>query len=399
MGKKIKWTKEACHEEALKYNTRVEFYNKSSVAYTMSCRNKWIEDITKHMTQSKTPNHYWTKEKCHEEALKYHTKKEFSINSPKARKYAYKNGWLDEICLHMIKLGNRMFRCVYAYEFPDNHVYVGLTYNIHVRNLNRINDPNDQVTKHINKTQQTPIIKQITDYISVNEASKLENIYIENYKNDGWIILNKAKGGGIGGGHIIWDKNVCKIEALKYKTRSEFENNSLGAYSAARKNLWLDEICSHMFLMCVHWTKEMCIKEASKCKTKTEFRENSPNAYAASYLSGWMDEVTDKLIKCERWTKEKCLKEALKYETKADFIEFSKKAYRAAIKYRWVFDISQHMVSNKKHKGYWKIKRNCYDEGAKYKTKTEFKKYASGAYSSAKKNGWLNDIISNMNNT
>jgi len=43
-----------------------------------------------------------------------------------------------------------------------------------------------------------------------------------------------------------WTKERCAEEAKKHKTRTEFQRNSSGAYSAALENSWLDQICSHM---------------------------------------------------------------------------------------------------------------------------------------------------------
>ena len=43
------WTKEKCHEEALKYNTRGEFQKKSSTAYVKSRKEKWLDEICIHM--------------------------------------------------------------------------------------------------------------------------------------------------------------------------------------------------------------------------------------------------------------------------------------------------------------------------------------------------------------
>ena len=48
------------------------------------------------------PNKYWNKEKCVEEAYKYKTRKEFFSNCHSAYNKCYKEGWLDEVCLHMI---------------------------------------------------------------------------------------------------------------------------------------------------------------------------------------------------------------------------------------------------------------------------------------------------------
>lgn len=47
--------------------------------------------------RKKLPNGYWTKEKCHVEALKFKYKIEFLKNSASAYVISRKNSWLDEI--------------------------------------------------------------------------------------------------------------------------------------------------------------------------------------------------------------------------------------------------------------------------------------------------------------
>ena len=39
------WNKERVIEEAMKYSTKVMFHNKSSVAYRVALRNKWMDEI------------------------------------------------------------------------------------------------------------------------------------------------------------------------------------------------------------------------------------------------------------------------------------------------------------------------------------------------------------------
>ena len=65
------WTKEKCHEIALKFKTKKQFKKEYSYVYKISLKNKYINDITNHMTEIVKPLNYWTKEKCHEESLKY----------------------------------------------------------------------------------------------------------------------------------------------------------------------------------------------------------------------------------------------------------------------------------------------------------------------------------------
>ena len=99
----MKWTKEKCKEEALKYNYRNEFKNKSAGAYRASIKNKWIEDITKHMLKPYEKNVKWTKEKCQKEALTYNHRFDFKKGNSSAYNSAYYNNWLYDICSHMIE--------------------------------------------------------------------------------------------------------------------------------------------------------------------------------------------------------------------------------------------------------------------------------------------------------
>lgn len=237
---------------------------------------------------------FWTKEKCHYEALKYSYRYEFQKKSIRAYSAACRNGWLDDVCSHMQKTGNWYKRCVYVYEFSDNSAYIGLTYNLSERNLNRKKNKNDAVTKHINNTNLKPKLKQLSDYVSVNLASSLEIFYIDKYRKNGWNILNVAKGGTVGNHPYRWTFNNCKNEALKYKTRNEFKKNNKSAYEASRINGWLNEICSHMKFVLTYWTYELCEKEALKYGTRRKLHDNCYGAYYAGLKNNWLDKIFPK---------------------------------------------------------------------------------------------------------
>ena len=44
----IKWTKEKCQIEALKFKSRIQFFKNSNNAYNASRRHKWIDSICSH---------------------------------------------------------------------------------------------------------------------------------------------------------------------------------------------------------------------------------------------------------------------------------------------------------------------------------------------------------------
>lgn len=244
------------------------------------------------------PHKYWYNfENCKTEALKYQTRSLFAKSCRRGYNVAREKKWLDEICQHMIRKGNWYDKCIYACEFSDNFVYVGLTYNFEERNNAHINVGGKKlssVAKYIIKTNLIPKIVKLTDYIPVNNAINLEEKYLNKYREDGWQILNMIKTGGIGGKSTIWNLENCEKEALKYNTRNEFRIKSAGAYDAAHKNGWLNNITKHMLVYRKYegyWTKENCQTEALKYCRRSDFAKKSAGAYDAAHRNNWLNDI------------------------------------------------------------------------------------------------------------
>ena len=196
---RFKWSKEQINQISLNYTYRKDFQRENRNAYYSALHNGWLDDVCKHMTYQKLPNGYWHNfDNCKAEALKYSTKTEFVRGSQHVYNIALKYKWIDDICGHMKPIGDRYNKCIYSYEFSDNHVYVGLTRNIEIREQSRRKNNNDAVTKHINETGLQPIRKLLTEYIPVDMAIILEGEYLKKYINSGWKPLNRSKTGGIG---------------------------------------------------------------------------------------------------------------------------------------------------------------------------------------------------------
>ena len=94
-GNNYIWTKEKCKEEALKYNTKKEYLEKSS-SYFSAYKNKWLNEICSHMIELKRPKNYWSYERCLQEAENKKTKKEFR-KSFSAYSISLQNNWIDDI--------------------------------------------------------------------------------------------------------------------------------------------------------------------------------------------------------------------------------------------------------------------------------------------------------------
>lgn len=240
----MKWTFEACKEEALKYKTRKEFASNSSGSYDACKKHKWLNIVCEHMFNIQYES-YWTKEQCFKEALKYNNYTDFLKGSNTACQMASRKGWMSSINKHFEVRGSKYKRFIYAYEFPDKHVYVGLTYNISERKLGH--KKKGSVFNYCEDTKLEPMFRQIIfSPVGIEKAKELEQFHLEDYLSKGWSIINKVKTGGLGGNTIKWDYQSCSNEALKYETRGIFSKESASAYTSARKNKWLDDICKHM---------------------------------------------------------------------------------------------------------------------------------------------------------
>jgi hypothetical protein len=86
-----KWSKEKCQEEALKYNHKIDFKKNSKGAYPSALKNGWLNEICSHMIEIRKPKGYWTLEKCKEESLKYNTQMELKNNISRAYVILCKN--------------------------------------------------------------------------------------------------------------------------------------------------------------------------------------------------------------------------------------------------------------------------------------------------------------------
>ncbi len=335
------WSKEKCGELAALCESKSEFKNKYSSAYGAAYKNNWLNDICSHMIEGRKPNGYLSKEKCGELAALCESRSEFKNKYSSAYSKSLKQNWIDEICSHMIYIGNKFKRLIYIYEFTDNHVYVGLTYNIKERNNEHLN-VRGSVYKYIQKTKLIPKLSY-GEYLDIKIAIELEGSTVEKYKKDGWIILNEIKTGGVGGNELKWSHDTVFKEALKYETKKEFEKISSGAYDYAKRHKILNDVCSHMIegrKPNGYWNKELCHEQSIKFNTRNDFKKNSGAAYDYAKRNKFLDEICSHMIRLQHekgyWTKERAGEIAKNYETPTLLRKHNASAYHAAYKNGWL---------------------------------------------------------------
>jgi len=395
------WTFEKCKEEALKYEYRTKFYEKSKTAYQSARKNNWLNEICSHMKQKIKPKGYWTKEKCQAEALKYNLKKDFQKSNNGAYQSARKNNWLNEICSHMLEI--KKPKGYWTKEKCQEEALKYTTKNdfrngsISAYNSSVINDWKDEICSHM-------IIKE-----------KHPNNY--------------------------WTFEKCQEEALKYSNRKEFKKHSYKAYVASIDHKWLDDldIAGPIHHPKNYWTYEICQREAQKYINRSDFEKHSNGAYQKASRSGWKDEICSHMkVKGNRYNR--CIY----------VVEFDDKSVYVGLTYNYEKRIKEHMIDTKKSQVFkysnktglkpifikkteyldvdiaskkegeilneyklnmWRIlnvaktggvggtlnikwtKEKCQEEASKYKTKSDFKTKSPIAYKSSCEHFWIDELF------
>ena len=234
------WNYEKCEKIVKNYNDKPSLRKNHGYVYDIIIKNKWF-DLFSHMKEIKKPNNYWNYEKCKEIALKCNNITDFYKNYSTIYYLINKNKWF-ELISHFEKKENNNKRCIYAFEFSDNFVYIGLTDNINRRKNQHLREKNSQVYKHIKETNLQLELKQLTEYIDKDLASEKEGEYVEQYKNNGWNILNKVKTGTLGGNTLKWTFEKCKEIILKCNTKNGIKKKYPSVYGAIRRNGWKNEL-------------------------------------------------------------------------------------------------------------------------------------------------------------
>lgn len=134
--------------------------------------------------------------------------RELIENDRQVLKAIYKRGndVRHEAMKHMVPLGNKKWKLIYAYEFPDDTAYVGLTYDEERRQSDHLYEENSAVRRHREQTGLEPVYRQLTGLMPVKEAQRMEGEWKERYERDGWKMLNVVATGGIGGSQPRIDK-------------------------------------------------------------------------------------------------------------------------------------------------------------------------------------------------
>lgn len=233
------WTKETLVNEALKYSNTSEFVHGSPGGSRIAQKLGIYAEITSHFV----PIHKtWSKSECVKFAQDFTSLNDVIKADERVYRAALRNGWIDDISVHMTRGTGLLTRLVY--EIADHSrrvVYIGLTCDAAKRERQHRNSLRMQKA-FPNGVCLTPV----SGMLSENEAAELEQLLIAAYKARSYVVVNVARAGGLGANNRKWTIDKCKSESLRFKFRTDFAKGASAAYEAAKMYGWLDRVCTHM---------------------------------------------------------------------------------------------------------------------------------------------------------
>ena len=142
-----------------------------------------------------------------------------------------------------------------------------------------------------------------------------------------------------------WNFESLQIEALKYRTRGEFQKIGSAPYQAAKKANILDQVCSHMENAYIYWSNEKLANEAGKHQTRGAFKKSTPSGYYTARKRKILNQICNHMEdpKTEAYTNEELQDESNKYFKRTEFQNKSKGAYLAAYRRGVLERICSHM--------------------------------------------------------
>ena len=240
---------------------------------------------------------------------------------------------------------------VYSYEFSDHSVYVGLT-----NSLNRRDQQHRERRYHSNGKPQydgvldyslkhnieIPEVKILINNLTREESGLEEIKWIQYYKDNGWKIINRNRGGATGMGVINkskWTHETVIEEAKKYKNMEQMYRENHSAYNyMERWNLKKD--CFPNAKLEVHqpnriYTKELIEETVKKYPLKKDLRNMDVAMYMYLYKHNMIYDFYPKGKSYGRYDTKESIESVIKqYPRKSDLKKCDKKMYEYLYKHK-----------------------------------------------------------------
>lgn len=224
-----KWTRDRIAELASECTTLAEFCKKYPRAYEKVKDKKWNDLLSGLKRNAK--GREWTREMISEIISNCTSLSEFRVSHTRAYQYMISHKWHD-LASGLARVGDNGMPpvwSVYRWYFPEtNAVYIGLTNNY----TRRINEElryssASLVHDYIEENSCTYEVSEIYSGLDATEASRLEVESIARSRDDGYVVLNKNRGGTLGGQRRPYDVEFTRYLVARYDSNGNYRGSAV----------------------------------------------------------------------------------------------------------------------------------------------------------------------------
>jgi hypothetical protein len=143
------------------------------------------------------------------------------------------------------------------------------------------------------------------------------------------------------------DKASIAASARKYNSRSRFKAADSGAYKAAVRRGWLEEVCAHMQTLRRSWSLPRLRKSTAQYVTRSAWKQADPGAYKAAHTNGILADVCKHMSRHQKpsgwWTKARVMTSARLFHSIAAWDAGDTSAVQTARRRGLIEEATQHM--------------------------------------------------------
>lgn len=336
-----KWTKELIFADAKKYSTRGEWHKAKGNAANVAISKGWHDEATKHMHRIYSFGEMTIFKLLTQLDISFEVQKRFkTIKHKKPLPFDF---YLPDFNLvieyqgiqHFSEINRKQNESLADIQLRDELKKVGAEEN----NLNYL-----AIDQSFEKDIQKVLIQKLK-FLSIKNKAK--QTFKKRPLSEDELFLLKTLG--------TYTKEQVLADAKKYQTYPEWRKNS-PVFQIAIKNGWLGECKAHMLSEFqtrskakLVWTKEKISVLAKEFNSRSAFKTANSSAYTRARINGWLDDICShmdrKIHPNGYWTKNKIFDSAKKFKTRTAWMRSSDSAaYNLARKNNWLEDACVHML-------------------------------------------------------
>ena len=363
-----KYTDDDIFAIALKFNTPREWYTESPSTYSIAHQRNIVGKATAHMQRQIAKAGTYTEEVIKNSALKYSSIKEWIQNEPKFYAAAWRQGLLNQVKPIKVKkpkpIKVKELNSIKAHfvKLPKILKFTKEEVMASAKNYNTRRDWNKGSPHHYDFAYRHKFIDECTSHMERLGSKSHRCIYFIK------ITIEKAIYVGLTFDfkkRIIEHMNTERFKKFiriygKRFIETEKATDYLEKHSAARMEQYFINFYRKEGWKLLNnikggglggkqtkWTEEAILKNILNYNSYKEWMKNETGAYAAALDLNIIEKI-DKILprtpgSFKIWTEEKVLIEAKRWKSRSEFLKYASGAYEAAKKYGIYEEATAHM--------------------------------------------------------